>query len=464
MGDREWRNGRRTPTQDPRTDNRWLSVGAEQEVHEAVRCGPSAAAAPPSFLGEPLVPGRFDLPVAPRRVRLPSLPECHSVGDATRDGYWQRRRDDAARAAAWRCPEFYLPHLLLAAFAGRGVALTKVETLAPHSDGVPMWRPREHVRRIARAPSVRARWADAIAAARLSSARLEATLFDDMRATVARQRNATRRAGGEWRWVPRACRAPHPLVPREAARRVRAAGGLVVLGDSVSRFAFNFARCALTRPPATASGSGGDGAGFGGAEAEGGAGVMFKGDSTDAARGVPSSTETLRYVRVRAVGTLADAKAAKTSGAALDAARTAAQFARPGGATVVANSGLWDVAFGADDLGSYGKRLKKVLALLRRELGDHRLVWASTSAVHPVHYLGGSGAGDHRKRAMTGPRVERANVLGARAAHAVRAPVIDMWQLTQLREDDPLQPSDMRHFGPSTVSEMAQLIVRAAAE
>ena len=28
MGDKEWRNGCRTPTQDPSTNNRWLSVGA----------------------------------------------------------------------------------------------------------------------------------------------------------------------------------------------------------------------------------------------------------------------------------------------------------------------------------------------------------------------------------------------------------------------------------------------------
>ena len=30
MGDKEWRNGCRTPTQDPSTNNRWLSVGAAQ--------------------------------------------------------------------------------------------------------------------------------------------------------------------------------------------------------------------------------------------------------------------------------------------------------------------------------------------------------------------------------------------------------------------------------------------------
>ena len=28
MGDKEWRNGRRAPTQDPSTNDRWLSVGA----------------------------------------------------------------------------------------------------------------------------------------------------------------------------------------------------------------------------------------------------------------------------------------------------------------------------------------------------------------------------------------------------------------------------------------------------
>jgi hypothetical protein len=456
----------------------------------------SAAAAPPSFVGEPLHPAQFALSVAPRRARLPPLPECRSVGDATRDGYWQRSPDDAAADAAWRCPEFYLPQLLLNAFAGRGMALTKAEAYAPHNDGVPMWRPREHVRRIVRAPSVRTRWADAIATARLgSSVRLEATLLDDMRATVARRAEATRRAGGEWRWVPRAC-VPGPLEPREAARRVRAAGGLVVLGDSVSRFTFNFARCALTRPPPAAGGGGG--AGFGDAEVEGGVGVVFEGPDTDAARGAPASGESMRYVSVRAVGSLADAHAVAAAGAAgsaLDAARAAAQFARPGGATVVANCGLWDVAYGDDDLGSYGTRLGEVrssfvcllifffvsshllfclplffclrlgemLALLRRALGEHRLVWASTSAVHPVHYMRVSGGGDLRKRAMTDPRVERANGFGARAALAVRAPVIDMWQLTRLREDDPLTPSDMRHFGPSTVGEMAQLVVRAAA-
>ena len=29
MGDKEWRDGWRMPTQDPSTNNRWLSVGAE---------------------------------------------------------------------------------------------------------------------------------------------------------------------------------------------------------------------------------------------------------------------------------------------------------------------------------------------------------------------------------------------------------------------------------------------------
>ena len=90
---------------------------------------------------------------------------------------------------------------------------------------------------------------------------------------------------------------------------------------------------------------------------------MFEGPDTDAARGVPASGESMRYVSVRAVGSLADAHAVAAAGAAgsaLDAARAAAQFARPGGATVVANCGLWDVAYGDDDLGSYGTRLGEV--------------------------------------------------------------------------------------------------------
>ena len=46
-GDKEWRNGCRTPTQYPGTDNRWLSVGAEGASWEIKRRAAGRMVSPP---------------------------------------------------------------------------------------------------------------------------------------------------------------------------------------------------------------------------------------------------------------------------------------------------------------------------------------------------------------------------------------------------------------------------------
>ena len=47
MGDKEWRNGCRTPTHYPGTDNRWLSVGAEGASWEIKRRAAGRMVSPP---------------------------------------------------------------------------------------------------------------------------------------------------------------------------------------------------------------------------------------------------------------------------------------------------------------------------------------------------------------------------------------------------------------------------------
>ena len=41
-------------------------------------------------------------------------------------------------------------------------------------------------------------------------------------------------------------------------------------------------------------------------------------------------------------------------------------------------------------------------------------------------------------------------------------PLLDLWQLTRSRENDPLTPTDMRHYGAATVREMAWYVALAA--
>ena len=460
--------------------------------------------AAPSFLGTPLRPASFELFVAPPppgAAAPPLLPRCASVADATRDGFWRRSSgaEGDLTSSWWQCPEFYLPtRLQRAAAACCGLVLSAREAHAAHNAGVPMWRPREHVAQVAALPAVRARWAAAAAAVGRTPRALEGVVFEAMHRAARAETAAARAAGGAWRWVPRACRLPErrrgegalPRSAAEAAARLRG-GGLVTLADSVGRFAFNYARCALTRPSSPRGSASGDfgAGGFGDAEdddaaARGSGGALFEGPFTDARRSLDSggaTRETARFVQVR--GLLApdatswrdaarNATAAARAMAAAAAAEGSVLSQKNRRITLVVNSGLWDVTY--SELGAYAAALPQLLRELRRGSDGAALVWASTSAVHPLHFMVGDSErrsahvprSVREKRSMTEPRVERANAIARRALGrgrgATAVPLLDLWQLTRSRENDPLTPTDMRHYGAATVREMAWYVALAA--
>ena len=85
------------------------------------------------------------------------------------------------------------------------------------------------------------------------------------------------------------------------------------------------------------------------------------------------------------------------------------------------------------------------------------------TAVFPIHYAQHINASN--KICMTEPRVEALNNIALQKL-PVLAPhveVVDLWQMSASREDDPMSPGDMRHNSLATYSEMALVILHTIA-
>ena len=143
----------------------------------------------------------------------------------------------------------------------------------------------------------------------------------------------------------------------------------------------------------------------------------------------------------------------------------------PSERVLVLNAGLWDAAYG--ELAAVSAAIGPFLRAARVEAaraGFGRLVWLTTTDVHPEVY--GRLRLDRKKQFFTAPRVHALNNM-ARAAMAamphrgpapfgtqVRLSILDAWQISQARDDDPLTPTDMRHYGASTTHAIAQELLR----
>lgn len=173
---------------------------------------------------------------------------------------------------------------------------------------------------------------------------------------------------------------------------------------------------------------------------------------------------------------------------------------RGGGVLVLNVAGLWQAAYG--DLDEYEEAVDRVVAIAASAPFSSVVLWLTT-AVHPIHFLSESDAaadapilrtvrpsisgadaqsnyqfrrgeqeleaGDFAtarlrkyalaKRAMTQVRVNALVDMEKLAASRHRLHVFDSSNMTLSREDDPFKPSDMRHYGHSTIAELAELLL-----
>ena len=134
-----------------------------------------------------------------------------------------------------------------------------------------------------------------------------------------------------------------------------------------------------------------------------------------------------------------------------------------GRALVVDSAGLWFAAYGRLD--AYESMLEAYLKRIASS-GFSRILWTTTPSVHPSVY--GGLASDKFKWAMTPQRCARINEIAAskirafnsgRSKDEVGIEIVDLWPMTVGREDDPREPGDMRHFGPSTMAALLGVVL-----
>jgi hypothetical protein len=129
-------------------------------------------------------------------------------------------------------------------------------------------------------------------------------------------------------------------------------------------------------------------------------------------------------------------------------------------------SGLWEAAYGS--LNDFRGNFERLLSFLPTERGSsegnkrRHYFFAPTTAVHPINYP--DLQTDDKKWSMTQPRVSAINNIAAdlvnekRRSHEFKSDdTISIsslpapWdQISLSREDDPMTPTDMRHFNVST--------------
>ena len=116
--------------------------------------------------------------------------------------------------------------------------------------------------------------------------------------------------------------------------------------------------------------------------------------------------------------------------------------------------GLWQCTFGEDVL--WKMYLHKVLDAAL-DAGFRRVLWISTTAVHPTLYP----AMGRKFWPLTNPRVEEVNAYALSVGRARGLEMLDYSLPTSLRETNPMEKHDMRHFGQNTMHELSQILLRA---
>eukprot|EP00300_Choanocystis_sp_HF-7_P004549 c13528_g1_i1.p1 GENE.c13528_g1_i1~~c13528_g1_i1.p1 ORF type:complete len:490 (+),score=66.96 c13528_g1_i1:54-1472(+) len=135
-----------------------------------------------------------------------------------------------------------------------------------------------------------------------------------------------------------------------------------------------------------------------------------------------------------------------------------------GGVLVINPAGLWQCAYGS--LAVWERGIREI-ATWATESTFANILWLTTSAVHPKNFFTPDSDwyddAHMKKWFMTEPRVRRLNQVTMKVLEehpfSLRIQVLDTWQISALREDDPAEVTDMRHYGPATQNQMLRLIL-----
>lgn len=277
----------------------------------------------------------------------------------------------------------------------------------------------------------------------------------------------------DWRWEPDCCK-PRRLPSRKEARAcLQERGGIKLMGDSLLRQVAEQLGCGLG---------------------------TSKRDEAIATVADPAEMEDVlpRYWRIK--GPLP--KRLPTIESILrDYAHNVTHGRVRGGGVLVLNvAGLWQAAYG--ELNNYEEAVDRIVAIAATAPFSSIVLWLTT-AVHPIHFLSDNDAaadapaliaikpsiriadpqgnyqfrraeqgledGDfatvhqrkyvQAKRSMTQPRVNALVDMEKLAAARHKLYVFDSSNMTFSREDDPYTPSDMRHYGHTTIAELAELLL-----
>jgi len=116
--------------------------------------------------------------------------------------------------------------------------------------------------------------------------------------------------------------------------------------------------------------------------------------------------------------------------------------------------GLWQCTFGEDVL--WKMYLHKVLDAAL-DAGFRRVLWISTTQVHPILY----SVPKRKVWPLTKTRIDEVNAYALSVGRARGLEMIDFHLPSSLRETDPMEQQDMRHFGQNTMHELSQILLRA---
>jgi hypothetical protein len=437
------------------------------------------------------------------------------------------------------CVEFYMPDILKTAFHRSGIRISTTQSHEALNQGYSMsiaLTPVDaQVELVWRMPAVQGKLKLVLQKqSGLTEARLRERVVKYVQRLLAQQqrRQQQQQGGGErggeggggsggyewqWRWEPHSCsmeRMTRGLLQSFGGDSSGSTSGssnivfdlatqqrvgqthITFLTDSVGRYTYHYLRCALKQGKQWAPTekdmlpSGGDAAG-GELNFDLVSHIPFKGFEVPEPLFWRMALKTLLYE------TTARAQARALKG-----------FAEEHGEVLVLNSGLWDANYGR--IGVYEANIGTMLwqlstpfsaeqvaqiasrtstststSMSRRGTrtlpgyGFRRILWVSTSAVHPIKFGGLKRM--PAKHYLNEPRVEALNAVALAAihthnkkvdtemeggiqgkqgrAHRPKVEIVDNWAMTIGREDDPLTPQDMRHFGGSTVHAMAQALL-----
>jgi hypothetical protein len=135
-----------------------------------------------------------------------------------------------------------------------------------------------------------------------------------------------------------------------------------------------------------------------------------------------------------------------------------------GGTLVFNPAALWQCAYG--ELRAWKEALPGILQMVNASDFD-RIFFVTSTAVHPIVYTG--LARDRQKWSLTNVRVKAFNDAAALEVArynealgqgpGIHIQLIDVWPLSDVREDDPEMPGDMRHYGSTTMQSIVNVIL-----